>query len=154
MSSWNSTLCKPFAASLQRLVCQFSQYRWILYIKCDCPLWTCNCNSSTPLPLQYGQRSFINSWTGQFDRIWLSLFISFHNVRFCHQVFPHWAGPMSWWMAKNMMTNYTIFSWAASILHSPVEIESPRRRMSGIIPSNCVLGAYTHRSQPSIKYDL
>jgi hypothetical protein len=39
-------------------------------------------------------------------------------------------------MAKNLMTNDSYDARAAGLLNSTVEIESPRRLMSRIIPSN------------------
>jgi len=69
VSWWNSALWKSFAASLERFVCQFSQYRYNLNVKYEFPLQTYNCNSLTSLPLQYGQSCFINRWTSQFGNI-------------------------------------------------------------------------------------
>ena len=42
------------------------------------------------------------------------------NVSFYQQVFPHWAGSMFWWMAKNLMTNNTYDARAAGLFYSVV----------------------------------
>jgi len=63
VSWWNSSVCKSFAASLERFVCQFSQYTWNLNGQFDFPLRTYDRNSLTTLPLQYSQSCFINCWT-------------------------------------------------------------------------------------------
>jgi hypothetical protein len=57
-------------------------------------------------------------------------------------------------MAKNLMTNDTYDAMAAGLLNSTVQIESARRRMSRILPSNRPLGAYIHGSPPSVEDDL
>ena len=57
-------------------------------------------------------------------------------------------------MAKNLMTHHTYYAWAAGLINSTVQIESPRRRMSRILPSNRPLGAYIHGSPPSVEDDL
>ena len=63
VSWWNSAVWKSFAASLEHFVCQFSKYTWNLNGQFDFPLRTYNQNSSTSLPLQYGQSCFIDRWT-------------------------------------------------------------------------------------------
>jgi len=63
VSWWYSTVCKSFAASLERCVCQFSKYTWNLNGQFDFPLWTYNRNLSTCLGLQYGQSCFIDCWS-------------------------------------------------------------------------------------------
>ena len=63
VSWWNSAVWKSFAASLERFVCQFSKYTWNLNGQFDFPLRTYNWNSSTSLPLQYGQSCFFDRWT-------------------------------------------------------------------------------------------
>ena len=57
-------------------------------------------------------------------------------------------------MVKNMITNDTYVARAAGLLNSTMSIESLRRRMSRIIPSNTLVGAYIHCSPPSIEDDL
>jgi len=69
-------------------------------------------------------------------------------------MFPHWPGPMFWWMANNLITNDTYDAGAAGLLNSTVPIESSRMRMSGIIPMNRPLRAYMHWSPTSIEDDL
>jgi hypothetical protein len=70
VSWWNLAVWKSFAASLERFVCQFSKYTWNLNGKFDFPLQTYNQNSSTSLPLQYGQIYFIDGWTSKFGYLW------------------------------------------------------------------------------------
>jgi len=72
----------------------------------------------------------------------------------CQQVFPHWAGHMFWWMAKNLRTHNTYDAWAASLLNSAVQIESPWWHMSRILPCNRPVRAYIHWSPPCIDNDL
>jgi len=75
VSSWNSAVWKSFAGSLERFVCQFSKYTWNVNGQFDCPLRTYNRNSSTSLPLQYGQSCFINCWTSLFGYLWHCEFV-------------------------------------------------------------------------------
>jgi hypothetical protein len=63
VSWWNSAVWKPCAASLEHFVCQFSKYTSNLKGQFDFPLRTYNRNSSTSVPLQYGQSCFIDSRT-------------------------------------------------------------------------------------------
>ena len=63
---WNSAISKSFAASVEHFVCQFSQYKYNLTFKYECPLETYEWNSSTSLSLQYGQSCFIDCWISQF----------------------------------------------------------------------------------------
>jgi len=154
VSWWNSAVWKSFAASLVCFVCQFCKYTWYLNVEYEFPLRNYNRDASTSLPLEYGQSCFIDCWSSQFGYFWLCKFVQFCDVRFCQQVVAHWAGLMLWWMAKNLMTNDTYDARAAGLLNSAVQIQSPRRRMSTIIPSNRPLAAYIHWSPTSIEYDL
>jgi len=57
-------------------------------------------------------------------------------------------------MAKNLVTNDTYDSGADGLLNSTVQVKSPRRRVSRIIPSNQTFGVYIYRSPPSVQDDL
>jgi len=57
-------------------------------------------------------------------------------------------------MPKNLMTNDTYDARAVGLLNSTVQIELPRRHMSGILPSNSLLRAYIHWRPPSVEDDL
>ena len=52
------------------------------------------------------------------------------------------------------MTNDTYDPRAAVLRHSTLQIESPRRRMSRIIPGNLPLRANIHWNAPRIEDDL
>ena len=125
---------------------------WIhLNVKYDLPLQTYYCDSSTLLPLQDGQSCFIDRRTSQLSNLWPCWFFLLCNVSFCQQVLPRWAGPMFWWMAKNLMTNHTYDAKAACLHNSAVSIESPQRRMSRIIPSNWPLTVYIFEAHQASK---
>jgi hypothetical protein len=69
-SWWNSAVWKSFAVRLDRDVCQLSKYTENRNSKFDFPCRTYNRNTSTLLPLQYGQSWFIDGWTSQFGHLW------------------------------------------------------------------------------------
>jgi len=147
--------------SFNVLSCQFGvfwlsfQSIWInLDDKYHLPLWLCYCNSSTSFHVQDGQNCFIDRWTSQFGNFWLCSFVKLCDVSLCQQVLPHWAGPMFWWMAKNLMTNDTYDCRAAGLRNSAVQITPPWSHMTRIISSNWTLRAYIHWSPPSIADDL
>jgi len=135
--------------------CQSLQSIWInLDVKYHSPLRTYYCNCSTSLPRQDGQSCVIDRRTSQFRNFRLCWIIQLCDVSSWKLVCPHWAGSMFWWMAKHLMTNDTYDSRAAGLLNHAVQIKSPWRWMSTIIPSNRILGAYIHGSPPSIEDDL
>jgi len=154
VSWWNSAVTKSLSASLERFVWKYSQYRLQVNVANQFPLRTYYCNPTTSLPLQTGQCCFIDCWTSQFSNLRLCQFVQLCDVRFCKQVFAHWAGPMFWWMAKNLMTNDAYDARAAGLLNSAMQIEPPWRRMSKILPSNRTLRAHIQRNPPNIEYDL
>ena len=143
------------------LSCQFGafclsfQSIWIYQdVKYQVPLQTYYCNSSTSLPLQDGRSCFIDRRTSYYSHFRLCQFLQYCDVSFCQQVFPHWAGSMFRWMAKNFMTNNTHDSRVAGLLNCTVQIKLPWRCMSRIMPTNRTLQAYIHWSPPSIEDDL
>jgi len=75
VSWWNLAVSKSFAASLERSVSPFSQYKFNLYVKYEFPMRTYDWNSSTSLSLQYGQSCVIDSRTSQFGNFWLCQFV-------------------------------------------------------------------------------
>ena len=154
MSWWNSAITKSLAASLERFVRQLYQYRSDLNVEYQFSVHTYYCNSLTSLSLQYGQCWFIDCCTCRLGHFQLSWFIEPCDVCDCQQVFPHWAGPMLWWMAQNLMTNNIYDTRAACLFDSTVQIETPWRCVSGMIPSNRMYRALIHRSPPSMEYDL
>jgi hypothetical protein len=105
-------------------------------VKYESHLQTYYCNSLTPLPLQDGQSSFIDRRTCQFSNFQLCSFSHLSSVRYCNQVFPHWAGPMFRWRVKNIMRNDIHASWAPGFINSAVQTPSLWWHMTRIIPSN------------------
>jgi len=75
-------------------------------------------------------------------------------VSFWQQVFPHCAGLMFWWMAKNSMRNDTYHSSAAGFLNSAVQMKLTWRRLSRIFPSNSTFQTSIHWSPASVEDDL
>jgi hypothetical protein len=69
-------------------------------------------------------------------------------------VFPHWAGIMFWWMAKNLITSNTYDSSAAGLVNSAVKVISPTSHVSRIIPSKRSCQASIHGIPPTIDGDL
>jgi hypothetical protein len=60
----------PFDTSLERFVYQFNEYTSNLNIKFEFRLRTYNRYTSTTIPLEYGQSSFIDRQTSEFGYFW------------------------------------------------------------------------------------
>ena len=147
--------------SFEVLSCQFGKFclsLWSIWVNLDVkdkfPLRRYYCNSSTSFPVQDGQCSFSDRRTRYFSYFWLWEFVQLCNLSCCKQMFPHWACPMFWWMAKNSVTTDTYDSRAAGLLNSTVQVKSPWRRISRIIPGNRTVQVYIHWSPPSVEDDL
>jgi len=143
------------------LSCQFRTFRLVFQstrikrdVKYEFALHTYYCNASTSLPLLDGQSYFIDCWTTEVINFWLCWFICICDVRFCHRVVPHWAGPMICRMVTKLMTNSRYDSWATGLQNSAVQMKSRRRRMSRFIRSNRTFRARIHWSTRSIVHDL
>ena len=108
----------------------------------------------TSLSCQYGQSCFIDHWTSQFSDFRLCQCVSLCDVCYSQTVCPHCAGHMFWWMVKNMMTNETYDARAAGLHNPAVQVETPQKCMSRIIPNNRMLVAHIHGMPPSIRYAL
>jgi len=134
--------------------CQVKYYQYDLDVEYKFSLWTYCRNCLTSLSLLYGQCCVIDYWTCQFRKLQLSYFVQHCDPHHCPEVFPNWACPMLWWIAKNLMTNSAYDAWAAGLLKSAVHIDTPQWHMSILITSNWMLRAHIHRSAPSMKYDL
>ena len=132
MPWWYLEITKSIPASYEHFVCRFSWDGFNLNVKYEFHLRTYYWNSSTSLSVHDGQSCFINHWAIQFRDFQLCWFVWLCDVSFWQQVFPYWAGPMFWWMAKNLMTNNTYGARNAGLLNFAVQIKLPRRSMGEI----------------------
>jgi hypothetical protein len=154
MSWWNWKVTMFFAASSERLVCHFGQYglTWLSNMNLICKFtlvihW---------LPRHVRMGKAVSSTLELVDSENSDDVNLFHFPMWAvsSMLFPHWAGPLFWRVASNMITNDTYDCRAAGLLNSTVPINSLWRRISSIIPSTRAFQAYIHWSPHSVKGNL
>jgi len=134
--------CSKFG-SYEVLRCQFGEFGLsieLIYVRSKCRIWISfviillyffDCHVSSVWPKLLHEQLPLS-----IPKLPTLLLFPLFNLPFCQQVLPHWAGPIFWCMAKNLMTKNQYDARATGLLNCVVQIELPWRHMSRNIPSN------------------